>query len=209
MFIFAGVVGTMIVTFFRPDIGEVWNSRLFGHTTYFGLDITFVIRLAEYLGQIDALRHSLGTLLLGNGVGADYYLDTATLKSLPFGVDTSARWFAGHSTWIYPFFASGLAIGAIVPVVIFSGLISGLSSTLRRGAEHDSGDAVVALAIYLSYVGQSITANVFSERFAGLILGIVVGAIFIYGGSVRMRNRHADAALKPRQKAFAPRWTAE
>lgn len=179
----------------RPDFLEDWVARLFQQRAESGLDITLVTRLAEYRGQISAMTRSFGTLLLGNGVGADYTWDAEVLRGLPFEAGLTTHWFAGHSTWVYPFFASGLLLGAVIPFVLLGGLYRAFVAATATTSEGGSRDAVLVFAIYLAYIGQSLTANLFNERYLGLILGVLVGASLIYEGRVR--------AVKAQQRAVA------
>lgn len=172
----------------RPDVLGVWIERLTNQTTDTGLDITLVARLAEYRGQLDAMTQNAYTFLLGNGIGADYLLNDALLAALSFQHDDSAQWFAGHSTWIYSFFSSGVIVGAIVPVVLLLVLIRGYFTSISRQAFADN--ACTTFLIYLAYIGQSFTSNVMNERYGALILGVVSGAIFIYAAKLRgLENR--------------------
>lgn len=177
----------------RPDFLESWVARLFHHRADSGLDITLITRLAEYRGQISAITRSFGTLLLGNGVGADYTWDAGVLRGLSFETGSTTRWFAGHSTWVYPFFASGLLLGAVIPLVLLRGLRRAFVAAAANTSEGGSRDAVLVFVIYLAYIGQSFTANLFHERYTGLILGVLVGASLIYEGRVRAVKAHGRA----------------
>lgn len=179
-----GVVVVALTVFARPDVLSAWIGRLTHHATGTGVDITLAIRLAEYRGQLSALMRDAYTLFVGNGIGADYLWDTRLLATLPFQIDESVRWFAGHSTWIFPFFSSGIMVGAIVPIVFLLVLVRGyLASATNRGSL--ANDAVMVFVIYLAYIGQSFTANLMHERYGALILGVVAGAILIYAAKLR------------------------
>jgi hypothetical protein len=204
-----GGVSVALTTFARPDFIENWIERLFHHTADSGVDITLVTRLAEYRGQFDALTQNALTILMGNGIGADYILNSRVLDALPFDIDESVGWFAGHSTWVYPFFASGVIMGVIVPLVLLAALIRGLSAASARRSGGGTDDAVLAFVIYLAYLGQSFTANIFHERYSALILGIVSGAIFIYAGRVRAKSARRVHAVAEKEKSWKHAWTPE
>lgn len=179
-----GTVAVAVAVYARPDVLGDWTGRLTQNRTDTGMDFTLITRLAEYRGQLDALTRNAFTLLVGNGIGADYLWDSHLLAALPFQVDESARWFAGHSTWVFPFFSSGIILGAIVPIVFVSVLVRGYSaSTASRSSLGD--DAATAFVIYLAYFGASFTANLLHERYGALILGVVSGAILIYAAKLR------------------------
>lgn len=179
---------TALILVFRPDIFGIWAERIYGQKLDSGLDMTWVTRLAEYRGQIDALMDNIYTFLMGNGVGATYLWDDKLLSMLPFLIEDSIRWHAGHSTWIFPFFASGVIFGAIVPIVLLVTVVRGyITST---GRESFTCDAITAFIIYLAYMGQSFTANLMSERYSALILGVVSGIILIYAAKQRAIKFH-------------------
>ncbi|GMV68718.1 MAG: hypothetical protein AMXMBFR76_11570 [Pseudomonadota bacterium] len=169
----------------RPGFLEVWFARLFHQQAEGGLDITLITRLAEYNGQIEAFTRNVWTFIFGNGIGADYAADTSVLQLLPFQVEHTTHWFAGHSTWVYPFFAGGLLFGLLIVLVVLGGVVRAFTAASINATKHGSRDAVLVLTVYLAYVGQSFTANLFHERYTGVILGIVVGASLIYAGRVR------------------------
>lgn len=182
-------VAVMLTIAIRPDFFEIWLSRLFQHKTEAGLDITLITRLAEYRGQLDALTQSWWSLIIGNGIGASYVWDADFLAALPFDVDHTSFWFAGHSTWVYPFFASGIIFGAIIPFVFLRSLVWSFKSTSTSVVRRDIRDAITVFAVALAYLGQTFTGNVFGERHTGLILGVVVGSAAIYFGRVSAARR--------------------
>jgi hypothetical protein len=167
---------------FRPDIVSAWTSRLTEHSTEGGLDLTLVTRFGEIKGQLTALTESIGTLLIGKGVGSEYQLDQAVLEILPFLVEDDSKWFAGHSTWVYPFFASGLILGCILPLILMLGLKNGYITATKRSHHKASTGAIMAFIIFCAYLGQSFTSNLLNERYGALILGLVTGCLFLYGG---------------------------
>src|SRR5690606_14740610 len=61
------------------------------------------------------------------------------------------------------------------------------SAHLRKGRYRE---AVIVLVVYLSYFGQSFTANLLHERYTGVILGILAGASLIYRGRVRAEKAY-------------------
>lgn len=184
-----GAAAVALAIWFRPEMLDTWMGRLFAHRVEGGMDITLVTRLAEYRSQVDSMTRSLSTLLLGNGIGAEYTWDSRILKILPFESNATTHWFAGHSTWIYPFFASGIILGAVVPFVIFRAVLSAFNATAISAHGSLAWGPVTAFVIFLAYLGQSATANLFHERFAGLILGMLSGVALIYAGADSGKNR--------------------
>ncbi len=188
----AGMAAVAAVWFVRPDVVGVWIERLTGQTTDTGLDITMVVRFAEYRGQLDALSRNVYTLLIGNGIGANYVLNDDLLATLSFQLNDSAAWFGGHSTWIFTFFSSGLILGAVVPIVLLLVLVRGYFTSASRYML--ANDSCKVFIIYLAYMGQSFTANLMNERYGALILGVVAGSILIYAAKLRalegVRNRN-------------------
>lgn len=169
----------------RPAFLEVWFARLFHHQAEGGLDISLITRLAEFKGQLEGFTRNPGTFVFGNGIGADYTWDAQLLQQLPFQYEHDTRWFAGHSTWVYPFFAGGLILGLLIPLVVLGGLLRAFTAASISATKYRSRDAVLVLTVYLAYVGQSFTANLFHERYTGMILGILVGVSLIYAARVR------------------------
>ncbi|MFZ5653345.1 MAG: hypothetical protein ACOY42_02950 [Pseudomonadota bacterium] len=169
----------------RPDFLEAWFGRLFQHQAEGGLDITLITRLAEFKGQIEGFTRNPGTFIFGNGIGADYTWDAQLLRQLPFQHEHDTRWFAGHSTWVYPFFAGGLFFGLLIPLLVLGGLLRAFTAASISATKYGSRDAVLVWTVYLAYVGQSFTANLFHERYTGVILGVLIGASLIYAGRVR------------------------
>jgi hypothetical protein len=192
-----GAAAVALAVWFRPEMLDTWTERLFAHRVEGGMDITLVTRLAEYRGQVDSMTRSLSTLLLGNGTGAEYTGDSHILQILPFESNTTTHWFAGHSTWIYPFFASGIILGAVVPFVIFRAVLGAFNAAAISVQGSQVWGAMTVFAIFLAYLGQSATANLFHERFTGLILGILSGVALIYAGSDSGKNR-TDTLVRQR-----------
>jgi hypothetical protein len=173
----------------RPNFVSAWMSRLFHHSSSAGTDITLLTRVAEVQGQLTALLRDAHTLLIGNGVGADYIWDRGILRTLASSPEEQSGWFAGHFTWAYSFFASGIVVGWLVPLVLIATLIRGFSAASWPRRRRISDDAVLAFSIYLAYLGQSFTAHVLYERYGALILGIVSGAILTYHRRLSVENR--------------------
>lgn len=178
-----GAAALALAVFANADVLGDWTERLTNQKTDTGVDITLVTRLAEYRGQLSALTQNVYTFFLGNGIGADYLWDSQLMATLPFQHDDSARWFAGHSTWIFSFFSSGVIVGAIVPIVLLSVLARGYAASVSRSWL--ANDAAIMFIIYVAYIGQSFTANLMHERYGALILGVVSGSILIYATKLR------------------------
>ncbi len=199
MLVLAVLVAAAVTGAVRPDFFDVWVHRMSHLKPQDGLDITLVTRLAEYRGQISALTHSAATLLVGNGIGANYTGDAGVLQVLSLDVPNAPQWFAGHSTWVYPFFASGIVLGAFVPLVLLGVLIRGFAAASTSVARGGSSDAVLAFAVLLAYLGQSFTANLFHERYTGVILSVVAGASLTYAGRSR-KSRARPQVLVPNRE---------
>ena len=190
------ILAGVLSFFLCPDLVVIWFDRLFHHHTSAGMDITLLIRFAEYTGQLDALTKNALTFLIGNGIGANYTWDTEILRTLPFIVQNQTFWHAGHSTWVYPFFASGIFFGMFLPLIFLWVLAAGFSAASVGEARGGAREAVLAFAIYLSYLGLSFTANVFNEHWTGLILGIVSGVLMVYSGKVGVKSSFGLGSLK-------------
>jgi hypothetical protein len=98
-------------------------------------------------------------------------------------------WFSGHSTWIYTFFSSGLLLGAIFPLVLIIGAKVGYKATTQQFKTIHYPGSITAFIVFMSYLGQSFTTNLLHERYGALILGIVVGTMFIYS---RRENKNEE-----------------
>ena len=173
-------IAVLMMIYFRPDIISVWTIRFTEHSALNGIDLTMVTRIAEFKGQLKLLTQNYLTLLIGNGIGNNYQLDYTTLTQLPFKVDQDMSWFSGHSTWVYTFFSSGLLLGAIFPLVLILGAKNGYNAATQQLRTINSACNITAFIVFMSYFGQSFTANLLHERYGALILGIVVGTMFIY-----------------------------
>ena len=182
------MIGAVVVSYFRPDMVFAWIGRMTGHSNTSGVDLTLITRLAELKGQWTALTQSAVTILIGNGIGANYQWDQDILASLPFDMVREPEWFAGHSTWSYSFFSSGLVLGFVPPLILIFGMGYGCISVVRRSADALSIGEVMSFLIALAYVGQSFTSNVFSERYGALILGVIIGSMFIYGNKEKKHH---------------------
>jgi hypothetical protein len=188
-----------ITSVVRPNFVGAWVARLFHHSSGSGADITLLTRLAEVQGQLIALFQNAITLLMGNGIGADYIWDRGILRTLTMLPEEQSGWFAGHFTWVYSFFASGIVVGWLVPLVLITTLIRGFSSASRPRRGRISDEAALAFAIYLAYVGQSFTAHVMYERYGAMVLGIVTGAILIYHGRLSRQDVRSVLPVVNRQ----------
>ena len=180
--LFILLLAVMLTVCFRPDIISDWTGRFVDHRNFNGTDLTLITRIAEIKGQVSLLTHNYLTILIGNGIGNTYQWDYSTLSQLPFKVDQDISWFSGHSTWVYPFFSSGILLGIIFPIILIVGAKKGYHSATQQFKTIRSNYNVTAFIVFMSYFGQSFTTNLLHERYGGLILGIVVGAMFIYDG---------------------------
>ena len=187
-----GFVGGAITQHVRPEFFEIWVQRIFKHQVAGLLDITLVTRIAEYSGQFQALKKNAWTLLIGNGIGSDYTWDAKILSLLPFSAAHTTRWFAGHSTWIYPFFANGIIFGTIVPVLMIGVLLSGFKAASTPEKNCGKINAILPFLILLAYFGNSFTANLFHERYTGIILSVVSSSVIILRGNLRQRSPKLD-----------------
>lgn len=187
--IFVGASSTLLILaiaititiHFRPNVLSVWTKRLTEHSAQNGLDLTLITRIAEIKGQMELLNQNYLTLFLGNGIGYSYEWDPSTLSELPFKIVSGLSWFGGHSSWIYTFFSSGLILGAIFPFLLVFVLKRGYDATSQHIKFSSKNRSVIPFLIFMSYFGQSFTTNLLDERYGALILGIVIGSIFLYG----------------------------
>ena len=180
-------IAVLGMIYFRPDIVSVWIIRFTEHSALNGIDLTMVTRIAEFKGQLNLLTRNYLTLLIGNGIGNNYQLDFSTLTQLPFKLDQDISWFSGHSTWIYTFFSSGLLLGAIFPFVLIISAKNGYNAAIKPFRTIHSTCNITAFIVFMSYFGQSFTANLLHERYGALILGIVIGTMFIYNKRKRIK----------------------
>jgi hypothetical protein len=178
--LFILTIAIVMMINFRSDIISVWTLRFTEHSALNGIDLTMVTRIAEVKGQLSLLTQNFLTLFIGNGIGNNYQLDFSTLTHLPFKLDQDMSWFSGHSTWIYTFFSSGLLLGAIFPLILMIGAKSGYNAATHRFRTINSPCNITAFIVFMSYLGQSFTTNLLHERYGALILGIIVGTMFIY-----------------------------
>ena len=74
-----------------------------------------------------------------------------------------------------------------LPFIFLWVLAAGCSSASVDEARGGARGAVLAVAVYLSYMGESFTANIFNEHWTGLILGIVSGILMVYSGEVKVK----------------------
>lgn len=194
--LFILTIAVLMMINFRSDIISVWIIRFTEHSALNGIDLTMVTRIAEIKGQLFLLTRNYLTLLIGNGIGNDYQLDFSTLAQLPFKLDQDISWFSGHSTWIYTFFSSGLFLGTIFPFVLIIGAKNGYKAASQQFNTIHSACSVTAFIVFMSYFGQSFTANLLHERYGALILGIVVGTMFIYSKRGKEFKIEAEKLIK-------------
>ena len=187
------ILAIIIVVYFRPDIISVWVRRFSEHSTWNGIDLTLITRIAEFKGQLNLLTSNYLTLLIGNGIGNNYHSDFSILTQLPFKVDEDINWFSGHSTWIYTFFSSGLLLGPVFPLVLIIGAKNGYKAATQQFKTIHSACNVTAFIVFMSYFGQSFTSNLLHERYGALILGVVVGTMFI---NERRESNIKDETIK-------------
>jgi hypothetical protein len=177
-------VGIATVSLYQADNIVMWLDRITKHSTESGIDITLITRLAEYKGQMIAVTGNIVTSLFGMGIGADYQWDKSTLESLSFVVVHDSAWFGGHSTWVYPFFSSGLILGAVLPLILITALLVGYKAIPREQINKVSSGLTITFIIMTAYLGQSFTSNLFNSRYGSLLLGVIVGCLFIYSRRV-------------------------
>ena len=86
-------------------------------------------------------------------------------------------WFAGHSTWTYALFAGG-AVGLLGHLLLFgTAMVQSLRSAVAN-ARLPGPDIWLAFLPFIAaacFLSETATSNPFSERLAGIILGIMVG----------------------------------
>lgn len=172
-----------ITSYFKPGIFTLWGLRIFHHTTDTGYDYTYLTRLAELSGQWQALSKNIMTLLFGNGIGSFYFWDKNFLVDIPFILPQSetGQFVAGHSTWMYFWYSSGLTIGSIPIILMMYFFLKGYKNITFLSKTNDKFKPSISLfLISFSWFGSSFTGNLFGERYGGLLIGIVFGLILLY-----------------------------
>ncbi len=173
------IISITLAKIFSPEIITRWEDRIFSQKLDTGQDITLMLRVAEYRDQLDSLTASPAKALLGNGKGSAYGLDQGDNDALSQFIASEETTFGGHSSWLYPLYSSGFIMGTTVPLILLYTLFVGLKRVNRKDPSATDKAAVFAFLIYLSYFGQTLTSNVFTERYTGLIIALVAGLLYL------------------------------
>ena len=182
VFICAVLPAVALGWFLRPDIFETWTSRLFYHSIEPGADITLVTRLAEWSGMWQSFTSSAISIAFGKGLGSvhewdpNYYQILASVVPAISEMGSIEIWYRGHSMWVYSFYSGGLMFGWIVPSILLWALYSSYQVAkvaICTGATFQSRVITLPYFVLLLCLGYSFAADPFSERFQGLLLGLM------------------------------------
>ncbi|MEM9480028.1 MAG: hypothetical protein AAGA58_10285 [Verrucomicrobiota bacterium] len=192
----------IILALSQPAVTERWVERLFyaqgGKTT---VDASWLTRKAEAKAMWDILSEEPISFVYGKGVGAGYHWDSSFYPELylvyPADFDFSGTFhFAGHSVWTYALFSGGV-IGVLFHLGLFAGImvfsIAGARAALQSGNFHPAIAFLPFVAAWCA-LSQSATSNLFDERLAGLMLGLMAGLPQVY---FYQRHRQAQQIAQP------------
>ncbi len=195
-----GIVLAGVIAAANPMVVERWFSRLFenaGTGKDTSMDVTMLTRLAEADAMFDTLSEHPHRYIFGVGLGATYQWDEAYSQELILVYGSrdklnEVNFFPGHSTWIYAIFSGGY-FGLAIYILLFIAAIAFAWRVHQKfsqpGIPPDEYRALPLIAT-LCYLSQTLTANPFGDRFAGLILGL----IFVYPQA--FLNEHRLAMLR-------------
>jgi hypothetical protein len=185
----AAAVGLLLVALgvaalVQPVIIERWNERLFHNaaTQNLAADISYLTRKAEADAMWTILSKNPVHFIHGRGYGCSYYWDPAYLPEIwlvlpKTETDVEDIWFAGHSMWTYGLLSGGV-IG-VAAVMILLGSAAGLSLKAARDNSPVHGpDQWLAFLPFVAtccLLSESLTANPFQERLAGILFGMMAG----------------------------------
>jgi len=200
-----GVAALGISAVVYPPLLDRWNERLFHHANESNTtaDLSLLTRRAEAEDMIKILRRDPVRFVHGMGVGASYTWNSAYLPELWLAYPKDADlgqdvWFAGHSTWTYALFSGGV-IGLLAHLLLFSSAaIQSLRSAIAnaRLPGPDIWLAFLPFVATICFLSETLTANPFFERQAGMLYGITIGltqAFFVRASFLR-QSRHQTAA---------------
>jgi len=182
-----GVSAILAAVIARPNVKEIWATRLFAHNMDGRLsgDLTWITRQAEWSGMRQAMAEVPLSYVFGKGLGAGYIwsgeeLDELNATGMKFLEFSNEVWFTGHSMWKYAFFSTG-SVGVFLYIILF--LWPSYTFFIRLGvAEKGMTDylsgGLLALFCLLSFLSQSYISNPIGERFACCLLGVLVSCVY-------------------------------
>jgi len=137
-----------------------------------GGDVTAVLRIAEYSGQMKFLFRHPKALMAGAGLGREFTLDPAWMKDVPTQMYRETDgWAFGHGIWVYSLFTGGIFFGFVIPILFIAVLWVGLGKSFRG----ESPSAALGFLVLLSYFGMSFVTHPFVYRFSAVIIGTAAG----------------------------------
>lgn len=168
----------------EPVLVDRWNERLFHHASSrnIGGDISLLTRQAEATAIWDIMRENPVHFIHGHGIGCSYYWDPAFLPEIyevipAEDAEMNDIWFAGHSVWTYSLLSGGLI--AVACVLVLFGSVAWRSLAAAKANATDPGpDQWLAFLPFVAtacLISETLTANPFQERLAGLIFGVMAG----------------------------------
>jgi len=178
-------VGLFFVSIFSDEVGRMIERSIVGSEQ--GIDITTATRLAEIDFQLSSWTETFLSTLIGKGLGSYYGFGGELMRYILSVLGESGRvddwWFAGHSFWVYSFYALGLLFGWVVPVMLVVYFGKSLIAIRRRmlfgfPLENQLTFFLIFMSILLSTIG----ANFMGGRQLALYLGIILGMFEVLGG---------------------------
>jgi hypothetical protein len=205
------VISTWIVTEqLRPGFTQVWIDRIVNQKLDSGSDATYLTRLAEVNGQLNALTSDITPLLFGKGFGSEYrwdpkyFAELSTIHSVVF-LETKMPWYPGHFMWIYSLYASGLLFGWIMPFIFLQAMFRSMLVARKLNLFNErllQQLGAVPFFVILSYFGYSLTSNVLAPRFSALILGLMLGMAYWFSDSIEKTNHKTKKIIVFNKKLF-------
>lgn len=176
-------IGLILEPFISPGLFERWIQRVGGK----GYDVTFWLRVAAVVGQIEQLYENSFSWIFGKGFGKPYsFAPQFANKVFPYvrrEYFYDAFWFPGEFMWANLLFYGGILGGFGAIKVIITGYLESikqLSILLRNNAFSQPGTRYlgVALLSFIAFLGLTFTANPFGSRLASLFIGLLL-SVFI------------------------------
>jgi hypothetical protein len=168
----------------QPVLIERWSERLFHNAASqnLGADISYLTRKAEADAIWTILSEKPIHFIHGHGFGCTYYWDPAYMPEISLvlptdEIDVDEIWNAGHSMWTYGLLSGGV-IG-LIAVLVLVGSTASFSLIAARANSTDPGpDQWLAFLPFIAtccLLSESLTANPFQERLAGILFGMMAG----------------------------------
>ncbi len=168
----------------QPVMIERWNERLFHNASDRNLsaDISYLTRKAEADAIWEILTREPIHFIHGRGIGCTYYWHPAYLTEIWLVLpkkhtETNDVWFAGHSVWTYGLLSSGI-IGLACYLGLMGGTMAGSLAGARANSPEPGPDQWLAFLPFVAtccLISETITANPFQERLAGILFGMMAG----------------------------------